>query len=258
MKKQDILQFWRAIELFDLPELTKDASLIDTSTVFPWADKVKETKKHSTWRYTLLFGKIDKKHILEYINTLLKADASDEWEEPVQGFSCFSALILDEEGRPQKDSYVLPSYILGINSLEKKTNLSAVSNDLEKIKADFMERYTLPEITADDNRLVKGDVITWNHLHREVEYLKQLTLWWKEDIKIFLLTEEVPKDSEPNPGFMNSFYLDDLNYLSGIEEKNFSSTLHHYLQSQPLVTERTDLIRDKQFLFDSIDPAQMT
>ena len=258
MKKQDILQFWRAIELFDLPELTKDASLIDTSTVFPWADKVKETKKHSTWRYTLLFGKIDKKHILEYINTLLKADAPGEWEEPVQGFSCFSALILDEEGRPQKDSYVLPSYILGINFLEKKTNLSAVSNDLEKIKADFMERYTLPEITADDNRLVKGDVITWNHLHREVEYLKQLTLWWKDDIKIFLLTEEVPKDSEPNPGFMNSFYLDDLNYLSGMEEKNFSSTLNHYLQSQPSVTERTDLIRNKQFFFDSIDPAQMT
>ena len=84
MKKQDILQFWRDIEIFDLPDLNKAASLIDTNAVLPWVHKVKEPKKHYKWRYTLLFGKIDKKLILNHLNTLLKADAPSDWEEPIQ------------------------------------------------------------------------------------------------------------------------------------------------------------------------------
>lgn len=258
MKKQDLLQFWRDIEIFDLPELSKDASLIDADSILPWTYKLKEPRKHFTWRYTLLFGKIDKKHVLEHITTLLKADKPGDWEEPIQGFSCFSAVILDEEGRPKQDSYVLPSYIVGINLLEKNASLSSVPCHLVEIKDAFLERYNIPEISSDEDSPIKGDIVTWKHLQREVEYLKQITSWWKDEIKIFLLTEEVPKDSEPNPGFMNSFYLDDLNYLSGVEEKELSTTLSNYLQLQPSTSTRKDLIRDKQFLFNSIDPEEMT
>ncbi|MGV0831187.1 AAA domain-containing protein [Empedobacter brevis] len=258
MKKQDIIQFWRDVEIFDLPDVQKDAFLIETDSILPWYREVKEPKKHYKWRYTLLFGKIEKKAILDHLNTLFKADVPNDWEEPVQGFSCFSALILDEGGQPQHDSYVLASYVLGINALERKAPLSAVSNDLEKVREDFNERYNIPEVMLEEEIEVKGEVVNWAHLQKEIKYLEQRTLWWKEDIKILLLTEEVPKDSEPNPSFMNSFYLDDLNYLSHIKENNFSTTLKQYLELKPSVKDRKDIIKHKQFLFDAIDPNQMT
>lgn len=258
MKKKDIIQFWRDIEIFDLPDLNKEAILIDRDDALPWLHRIREPKKHYKWRYTLLFGKIDKKFILEYLNTLLKVDTTNEWEEPIQGFSCLSTLILDEKGRPQNDSYIAASYVFGINVLEKNKNLSSVSQDLDKVREDYLERYNIPEVFTEDETSPKGDVIISLHLKREIDYLKSLTSWWKEDIKVFLLAEEVPKDSEPNPSFMNSFYLDDLNYLSRIGENNFSTTLKEYLQLKPVVSERKDLIENKQHLFDAISPIHLT
>lgn len=120
LKKQDILQFWRDVEIFNLPDFNKDATLINNGDALPWQHKVKPPKKNYKWRYTLVFGRIEKKLILDHLNTLLKAETSNDWEEPIQGFSCLSALILDGEGRPQQDSYVTASYTFGIKALESK------------------------------------------------------------------------------------------------------------------------------------------
>ncbi|MBX9886967.1 MAG: ATP-binding protein [Flavobacteriaceae bacterium] len=258
MKKQDILQFWRDVEIFNLPDFNKDATLINNGDALPWQHKVKPPKKNYKWRYTLVFGRIEKKLILDHLNTLLKAETSNDWEEPIQGFSCLSALILDGEGRPQQDSYVTASYTFGIKALESKKNLSLVSGDLEQARTDFLERYNIPEIILGDDVISKGDVVSWTHINREINYLKQLSQWWKEEIKVYLLIEEVPKDSEPNSSFLNSFYLEDLNYLSDIEEKNFGASLRQYMTLEPLITKRKDLIQNKQYLFDTFNPNQIT
>lgn len=258
LKKQDILQFWRDIEIFDLPDLNKEASLINVNDALPWLHKVREPKKHYKWRYTLFFGKIDKKIIIDHLNTLLKAETLNDWEEPIQGFSCFSALLLDEQGRPQQDSYVAASYIFGIKTLEGKANLSSVSKHIEKAREDFLERYNFPEIIVEDEISTKGEIVDWKYLEREIQYLKQNTSWWKDEIKVFLLAEEVPKDSEPNPSFMNSFYLDDLNFLSNTDEKKLGAALQQYLQLEPNIKERKNIIKNKQPLFDAIHPNQMT
>jgi len=261
LEKQDIIRFWRDIEIFDLPDLNKDAVLIDLSVPLPWEQKVKEPKKNYKWRYTILFGKTEKKHIIDYLNTLLKADAPNDWEETLQGFSCFSALILDEEGRYQQDSYIIASYIFGINALEKKKSLASVSVELDKAMAAFYERYNIFQNydNDDDDKISgKGDIVNFNHLNKEIAYLKTLTPWSKKEIRTFLLVEEVPKDSEPNPSFMNSFYLNDLNHLSTKKEKNLSTSLQRYLQLEPNVKTRKDIIKDKQSLFDAINPIQMT
>ncbi len=258
MKKQDILQFWRNVEIFNLPDFNKDAALINNGDALPWQPEIKPAKKNYKWRYTLVFGRIEKKLILDHLNTLLKAETSNDWEEPIQGFSCLSALILDAEGRPQHDSYVTASYTFGIKALESKKNLSSVSADLEQARTDFLERYNIPEIILDDDVPAKGDVVYWNHLNREISYIKQLSQWWKEEIRVYLLVEEVPKDSEPNSSFLNSFYLEDLNYLSNLEEKNFGTSLRQYLTLVPVIAKRRDLIQNKQYLFDTFNPNQIT
>ncbi len=258
LKKQDILQFWRNVEIFNLPDFNKDAALINNGDALPWQPEIKPAKKNYKWRYTLVFGRIEKKLILDHLNTLLKAETSNDWEEPIQGFSCLSALILDAEGRPQHDSYVTASYTFGIKALESKKNLSSVSADLEQARTDFLERYNIPEIILDDDVPAKGDVVYWNHLNREISYIKQLSQWWKEEIRVYLLVEEVPKDSEPNSSFLNSFYLEDLNYLSNLEEKNFGTSLRQYLTLVPVIAKRRDLIQNKQYLFDTFNPNQIT
>lgn len=258
MEKQAILQFWRDVEIFDLPNFNDEAKPLNNDEVLPWLQKQRTAKDHYKWRYTIIFGKIEKKLILDHLKTLLKVHEDNDWEEPVRGFSCFSALILDEKGSPQEDSYITACYPFGINALENNEKLSVVSKDLEKAKEDFLERYNIPPQLSEKNELTKGDVVTWEHLNREINYVKKLNNWFKEDIKVFVLIEEVPKDSEPNSGFLNSFYLDDLNLLSETAEKNLGIALQQYLKIQPFEEERRDLIKHKELLFESFNPNQMT
>lgn len=77
-------------------------------------------------------------------------------------------------------------------------------------------------------------------------------------MKIFLLVEEVPKDSEQNTGFLNSFYLDDLNHISKLKEPQLGTALRQYLALEPDRNIRKDLIQQKNFLFNAIDPRQLT
>ncbi len=259
LEQQDILRFWRDVEIFDLPDLNKEASLLKVNEPLPWFNKVKAARQHYKWRYTMIFGKVEKKHIIDHLHTLLKTDQINDWEETIQGFSCFSALILDEDGRPELDNYVTASYVFGINALMEKKELSTVSTDLEKVKEDFLERYNIPKIILEEEqKYPKGDVLNWEHIKREIHYLNELTPWKNEEIKVFLLIEEVPKDSEPNTGFLNSFYLDDLNYLSGLKKEDLSLTLQQYLNLAPNVNNRKDIIQKKQFLFEAINPNQLT
>jgi len=262
LKKQDIIRFWRDIEIFNLPDFNDDAISLNNGEQLPWQQIIKLAKKNYKWRYTLIFGKIEKKLILDHLNALLKTEIVNDWEEPIQGFTCLSALILDEQGRPQQDSYVTASYTFGIKILENKGNLVSVSEDLERAKIDFFERYNIPEITVDsdsNNELeIKGDIIHWNHLNSEINYLEKLSLWLKEKIKVYLLIEEVPKDSESNSSFLNSFYLDDLNYLSNAEEKKLSISLQQYLTIQPPERDRKDLINNKNMFFETFNPNQIT
>ena len=261
MKEQDILNFWRDIEIVDIPDLNKEATILKPNENLPWLSSVIPPKKHYKWSFTLIFGKIEKKQILEHLNTLLKTDEVNDWEEPVQGFSCFSTLSLDEEGRPQQDSYVVASYVFGIKALEGYKVLSTVSSDLENAKEDFLERYNIPKISLEDDKdqnQPKGDIVTSKHIEKEIEYLKKHTLWCNDEIKVFLLAEELPKDSEQNTGFLNSFFLDDLNYLSRIEKKQYGKALLDYLTIEPTLNNRKDLIQQKQFLFDSINPKNLT
>lgn len=258
MKQRDILKFWRDIEIFDLPDFNNDAALLNNGDILPWLQQRPGNRNHYKWRYTLIFGRIEKKLILDHLNTLLKVDERSDWEEPVQGFSCLSALILDEDGRPQQDSYITASYTFGINVLEQRKELSSVSIDLEKARDLFLERYNIPAIISTEGTANKGDVVYWGQLNNEVGYLTNLTKWYHDNIKVFILAEEVPKDSEPASGFLNSFYLDDLNFLSAIENnKNLGVALQQYLTLQPSKRERKDLIKSKNLLCETLDPNLM-
>lgn len=258
LKKREILRFWRDVEIFDLPSFNDDAALLNNGEALPWLEQTRSPRKNYKWRYTIIFGRIEKKLILNELNALLKVDQTNDWEEPVRGFSCIGALILDEQGRPEEDSYVMASYTFGINALHNNEALGSVSNALEKARESFFERYNIIATTLKGKQASKGNIVYWEQLNKELDYLKKLFNWLQEDIKIYILAEEVPKDSEPNSGFLNSFYLDDLNYISGLEDKNLGMALQGYLNLRPSVDQRKDIIQNKQLLFQTLNPGLMT
>lgn len=258
MKQQDIIKFWRDVEIFDLPDFNKNAYLIQAGDALPWLNENKPAKKNYKWRYTLIFGKIEKKVIVDHLNNLLKIESVNDWEEPVSGFSCFSALILDEKGFPLQESYVTASYIFGINALEQNANLSTVTNDLQKSQDNYLDRYNFKFVDIDGEQILQGDRILWEHLNKETEYLKDINKWWSQSVGVYLFIESIPKDCEPNTSFLNSFYLNDLNYLSSIKEEELGVALQSYLTSTPVIEKRKDLIAHKELLFESFDPRLMT
>lgn len=255
LKHQDILKFWRNVEIFDLPDFNKDTYLLKAGDSLPWL-KDRPIKKNYKWRYTLIFGKIEKKIVVDHLNNLLKVDTSNDWEEPVSGFTCLSALILDEKGCPQQDSYVTTGYIFGIEALEQKISLSSVSDALKKSQTDFPERYNFRVVDVDGEQILQGETVLWEHINKEIDYLKNICKWWNQDINMYLLEESVPKDSEANTGFLNSFYLNDLDHLSNTQELGIA--LRSYLELTPSIGKRKDLIQNKDLLLESFNPDSMT
>lgn len=123
MIHKNILQFWRDIEIFDLPDLNSKIIPLDNLEALPWeVNKVSKPDKKRV--YTLFFGKIKKKNVIAQIEKLLPNREEILWEEKVNGFTGFSSIILDENGRPDSKSYTLASYVLGIDILKNKKDIA--------------------------------------------------------------------------------------------------------------------------------------
>ncbi|MEC4043648.1 ATP-binding protein [Myroides odoratimimus] len=256
-QQHNILKYWRDIEVFNLPGFNKDAVLLDLNQILPWMLDQTRAKDNYKWRYTLYFGKIGNSSIISYLNTLLKSEQIQDWQEPVTGFSCLSALILNENGSIEQDSYILASYILGIKALKSGKDLSTISEELEKVKQDFIERHNILDNSSDSHQ--KGDKpFCLTQIQNEIAYLSWLAPWLNSDIKVFVLKEQVYKDSEAVISFLNSFFLDDLNYLTSIKTSEFSPSLKQYLTLKPSIDKRRDLIKDKQHLFEALNPCYLT
>lgn len=188
--------------------------------------------------------------------SFVKNNIEPQWEEPITGESCFSALILDENGRSDAKSYTLASFVLGLKSLRNGDNMKVVNTDLQNINDEYLERYNIVKF-SESEKDNKSESITWVYIEKEIEYLKRLNPWYKDEIKIYYRKYEVNKNSEKETAdFLNSFYLDDLNTL--IDDKtNLSSTLKKILNSET-PSQKYDLIKNKSELFTTIHPQNIT
>lgn len=255
MTHKDILHFWRNIEIFDLPDLdTKKMIPLDSLDRFPW--EINHTSKPDKKRvYTLFFGKVKKKYVIDQIEKLLPTNEEILWEEKANGFTCFSSIVLDENGRPDSKSYTLASYVLGIDILQKKKDISLVHKYLQDDTFnDYLERFNIFKETDEENP--KGDVVNWEYIEKEINYLNELTSWNQAGIKVYFIQKEIHKKAQVEPQFLNSFLLDDLNRLID-GNIPLSPTVEKYLTLQPK-QKRYDLIKQKEYLFNTINPKQLT
>lgn len=256
MQQQDILAFWRDVEVFNLPDFNNDCYLLQPGSLFPWHNDIPLKKpKTNVWRYTLLFGRIKKRDVIDTIGRLLEGpDVPMDWEEPVTGDTCFSALLLDKDGRPDSKSYVPASFLFGINCLKEKVPIADVSKKLSVAQEDFELRYNIPPLDKEQPE-TKGPPVTWQYLENEIKYLSDITgSWNKSVIEAYIIAKEVPKDAEPDTSFLNSFYLDDLSMLISSGVKNYGTALQSYISTTVDAQKREDLIANKDSLCQTIDP----
>lgn len=258
MKQQHILNFWRDVEVFNLPDFNNDCSLL-TAASFPWqTNKPLKNPRANVWRYTLLFGRIAKKDVIDTIERLLDVeDPPSDWEEPVTGDTCLSAIILDQNGQPNSKSYIPAAFIFGINCLESNVSIAKVPQKLDEAQSDFELRYNIPPVIDEESER-KGPPVIPQYLQEEIKYLEKITKDWnKTPIEIYVVAKEVPKDAEPDTSFLNSFYLNDLNTLINIDRKHYGTALNSYLSLTVDQLPREDMIADRVHLCRSIDPALM-
>ena len=169
MNQQDILHFWRDVEIFNLPNFPKANQgqgrlyPLKTFSSLPW-QQTRPTEKNKKWSYTLFFGKIPQKTIVAYVDNLLKNKVKEEWEEPIDGYTCLSCINLDEEGKPNFKSYTIASYVVGLTLLTRGKDLSLVKEELEESSLKFLERYNIPQFNEAKEEIPTGDTVSWEHI----------------------------------------------------------------------------------------------
>lgn len=71
MTQKDILQFWRAVEIFNLPDFEeKEKKLLEKGEKLPWEIKT-QNSQNKKWKYIITFGKITKSTIVEEIEKIV-------------------------------------------------------------------------------------------------------------------------------------------------------------------------------------------
>lgn len=265
MKQQNILSFWRDVEIFNLPDVKKDFKFLPEGDPLPWSGIRMAARLGYRWQHTLIFGYFPKKEVIDCIYKKLNTIAPDaDYEQPVTGYTCLAALMLDENGCPDQQSYVPGAYVFGIQCLQKKEELANVKEQLNIATLDFERRYELPPMAEEESdeeaegkqKKRKGPQVNRQAITKEIVYLKELCDWLKEPIKVLVFSQEIHKETQPDTSFLNSFYLEDLNALLE-KPDDLNNALTQYLQPAVLTNDRKDLIKERNYLVDCVHPKLM-
>ncbi|NLR78395.1 DEAD/DEAH box helicase [Chitinophaga eiseniae] len=265
MKQQNILKFWRDIEIFNLPDVKKDFKFISDEDPLSWYNDRAAARQDYTWQHTLLFGYIPKKQVIDCIYERLKTNAPEaDYEQPVTGYTCLAALTLDENGCPDQQSYLPAAYIFGLRCLKEKEGLANVKELLNTAMLEFELRYDLPPVSEEPDedaggkqKKRKGPQVNWAGIRKEITYLAGLCDWVQGPIKLRIFSQEMHKDAQPDTNFLNSFYLEDLDKL--LENPGyFNNSLSQYLQTDIHTGHRQDLINEREYLVNWVHPKLMS
>lgn len=222
--------------------------MVDLNKPLPW--ELPFVPQHnSMWKHIVFLGKHSKEEVIDVINLALGNNNVEkpDWLEKPTGNTCMAVLILNEQGQLLGDSpYLQAAYLHGLRCLQQVDKLSEINKLLDEVQEKFRERY--PYIQEAKNlESSLHPVITSAHLKKEIAVLNDL------DIKgiacntcVYVYSLKVSKQSKGDTGFLNSFYLDDLNHLinsSGAFGKGLDSYL--VFNAAPFILSRAR----KQILF---------
>ncbi|WP_118975918.1 DEAD/DEAH box helicase [Taibaiella koreensis] len=254
----NVLRLWRDVEIFNLPDRDKKAVPLSSLPCLPWENINERKNDKKVQRHTLFIGVLQKQRVIEQLNAILKVPVSNEdYQEPIIGETCLAALVVDEDGRPDWNSYVQTSFIHGIYCLKQRKPFSSISTLLGEVQVNFETRLNIEKFsheTTGSGSLRKGDVVSEKTLLREIKELKNIVgSSFEFEEEVYILSKEISRESEVEPPFLNSFYLEDLNFLIDNPQLH-SVALNKYLSLKEDTGNRQDLIANRELLLRTLNP----
>lgn len=260
---QDILRAWTALEVLSPQGYKKEADLAsgDKSRIarfderdLPWVLGERSRPKKRLY-YELILGAIA---LAPAVEELLKLYSDNRPDKPsMKGFCPIASILLDKEGRPleEETSAAISSFAWGVPI--------ALQGDLKSL-ADWpqQEKHLLSTFRK---RLIRRDrddevmPLTKKHITELFDHLVAALNLAGHDIKApyFALRrfEFFASKTPPEPGLLNSFFLEDLGLARTMEaNNNLPHALKHYLGvASP--KHQTDLLEDDLGLQQLLQPA---
>ncbi len=252
-----ILNFWRAIEIFNLPDISSSTELFQPNMPLPW-ELEQERNENYNWHHIVFIGRVAKEQVVDRIEKTIgyKPSEEDQFEEKVSGYTCMAIMIVNEDGRCNADNgYLQAAHLHGLLCLQNKKSLSVIDDELDKTQQAFKDRFGLNP-SAQRLEDLESSVITWPLLKKELDVLDELGLkklsWEKA---IFIQSVKVSKHSRPDVAFLNSFYLKDLNGL--IANPKYGKGLQQLLTTDLSRLERVDMLSDIDAFWRRIDVKEL-
>jgi superfamily I DNA and/or RNA helicase len=258
-KQKNVLQFWRDIEIFNLPDLPDKLNYLEAGSPLPWTIP-QEALEDGKRRYILYFGKQKKLHITELIEKFTgESNEKPDWMEKVTGDTCMAVLMIEEEGTlSEEGAYLQASYLHGLKCLQNEEEMEKVVEKLEKVQEAFIQRHSIKPLSDETDEPVQQRFIGWKELEREISVLNSLNIKDLEcEHTIYCQSIIISKKiKNADTSFLNSFYLDDLNQLIN-HPKKWNKGLSNYLIPELDLKQRTDLLKEADAFFKTIDPHKM-
>ena len=260
---QDILRAWTALEVLSPQGFKREADLAvgDKSRVarfdkrdLPWELGERSRPKKRLY-YELILGAIA---LAPAVEELLKLYSDNRPDKPSMKVYCpIASVLLDKKGRPLEEdlSVVISSFAWGVPiALQGNLkNLADWPHQEKQLTGEFKKRLIRR------NRNDEVVPLTKKHIGELFDHLVRTLNLVGHEIKApyFVLRhyEFFASKTPPEPGLLNSFFLEDLGLARTLESKN---TLPHALKYYLGIAKpprRTDLLENNAGLQNLLQPA---
>lgn len=260
---RDILRAWTALEVLSPQGYKREADLAagDKSRIacfdernLPW-EQGERSRPMKRLYYELILGAIA---LAPAVEALLKLYSDDRPDQPsMKGFCPIASILLDKEGRPLEEETcaAISSFSWGV-PIALQGDLKSLA-DWPQQEKHLLSTFRKLLIRRDRN----DDVIplTKKHISELFDHLVGALNLAGHEIKApyFALRrfEFFASKTPPEPGLLNSFFLEDLSHARTLHNNNnLPHALKHYLGvSSP--SRQTDLLEDDAGLQQLLQPA---
>lgn len=260
---QNILRTWTALEVLSPQGYRRETDLVagDRSRIarfedaeLPWIEGERSRPKKRLY-YELMLGAVA---LGPAVESLLKVYADKRPDKPsMRGYCPIASILLDKEGRPleEENSFAISSFAWGV-PIALKGDLKALAEwpyHEKSLKEAF--RKILIRRDRDDEVLP----LAKRHIDELFAFLVDVMDLGALDVKspYFALRryEFFASKTPPEPGLLNSFFLEDLAAARTHAQKgSLPHALKHYLgvETPP---HKTDLLQDDAGLQHLLQPA---
>lgn len=279
-ESSEILEYWRAVELFSpqsIPKLkpndrSEPVFAVDPELPLPWDAahpfKAIWAPKNTSRRFLVCCGVFPLTTVRDTLEEKLGKDP-ESFDERTDGESCLFAFSVTDDGRPLFETFVLSSCAWSISRTmqpgpESADWLVGFEARAEQLSQDFANRYA---VKSDD---VRGQELAGKGFRigrplQQVDLLEEAVRIARElglsnlvagEVRIKSnLVASARKYSAEDTDFLNSFYIKDLAKVAGEAAKgNIGKALSSFLTSHPDIGARLDVAQSREVQFRQLSP----